>query len=221
MPELPRLRQEGAEIFLPTGFIEFLAAVNSQEEITANGVDRFVGFYVRQEAERRSLDGLYSLVQELETGESVEQYNSRVDPAAPRHFGFRHYLFTDLWPPHQRSRRPDYVHLPRALFDEWVFLQEYSWLLGNNRHPFDQMVRAGGIALQWGKRHVDMAMRKTRDKEKQDPLTKIDRLIALGKWVAIGGITAVDVGLISISPPAGLLYAMNVVPASLFFMIDP
>jgi hypothetical protein len=67
---------------------------------------------------------------------------------------------------------------------------------------------------------LDMAVRKTRHKGAQEALTRVDRLTALGKWVAIGGIAAVDAGLLVSSPPAGLLFAVNLAP-SVFVLFDP
>jgi hypothetical protein len=228
--QLGSLRDEGAQVFLPYAFIEFLASVNSGN-ITPDGIDRFVGFFMRGEVERRPLDemerrppeGLYDLVERLQGEGLVSYYRARGDAAAP-HLGVRYYLNEELWPEHQRGvgiEGADYYHLPDTLFDAWVFLQEESWIVAKFRHAFDQMVRAGGIALQWGKRPLDLAVRKTRGKKEQEALTKIDRLTALGKWVAMGGIAAVDAGLISISPPAGALFAVNVAPAVFFFLIDP
>jgi hypothetical protein len=65
---------------------------------------------------------------------------------------------------------------------------------------------------------LDIVVRKMRRKDAQEALTRIDRLITMGKWVGIGGLAAIEAGFIS--PPAGALFTVHVAyPA--FVMIDP
>jgi hypothetical protein len=164
LSELPNLREE-AQIFLPYGFIRFLAGYDPDQEEDPRehpfpGVpQQFVWFYrgergegPKEQGEWGQLAGLDDLVQNLQEEGLVRYYNARENEAAPPHFWIIQYLYRDLSEAAVIEEGPYqlyYFHLPDTLFDEWVFLQENSWILAKARHAFDQMVHAGGVALQW------------------------------------------------------------------------
>jgi hypothetical protein len=85
------------------------------------------------------------------------------------------------------------------------------------KRVFDRMTQAGVTAIGISQRAFDWTVRKTRGKQSHEPITPLDRLVSVGKWVAIGGGTAVTMGLIT--PPAGLAVAFAIAPS--FFVIDP
>ena len=79
------------------------------------------------------------------------------------------------------------------LMEEWIFLQEHSWVVSRIKKPFNRFVDAGAVCLQFGSRAVNTIMTKTLKKNDNEILSKVDRLRAFGKWVAVGGAAVIGV----------------------------
>lgn len=100
-----------------------------------------------------------------------------------------------------------YLHKPTSniLFEEWVFLQEYSSVVSRIKGTFNRFIDAGGVCLQFGEKTFETLVRRTLKKKDEELIAKVDKLRAFGKWVAVGGPTvlsffnpdALDFGLIS------------------------
>lgn len=72
------------------------------------------------------------------------------------------------------------------LFEEWVFMQEYSWVVSRIKKPFNRLISAGAVSMQFSRITVDMLIRRTLKKDSDYFLSNIDRLRALGKWIVVG-----------------------------------
>jgi len=101
-----------------------------------------------------------------------------------------------------------------ALFEEWVFLNEYSWIVSRIKKSFNKFIDAGAVCVQFGKKSVDTIMRKTLKREQNDPISRLDMLRAFGKWVAVGGIPTV-----SLIDPLAAVFS-NIIAGS-FLLFDP
>ena len=77
-----------------------------------------------------------------------------------------------------------------VLFEEWIFLHEYSWVVSRVKKPFNKFIDAGTVCLQFGKKTVETLTRKTLNKNDNDLINKIDMLKAFGKWIAVGWLSA-------------------------------
>jgi len=98
-------------------------------------------------------------------------------------------------------------------FEEWIFLQQNSWIIGNSRYMFDIFSKVGAISIELSKKSVDKLMRLTLHK-KDEVLSRFDKLRALGKWIAVGGDT--------ISPYFNPdIAATLILPIGVFFLFDP
>jgi hypothetical protein len=73
-----------------------------------------------------------------------------------------------------------------VLFEEWVFLQENSWIVSRIKKPFNTFINAGSACLQFSKETVEYMIRRTLRDSERDLLNKVDVLRALGKWIAVG-----------------------------------
>ena len=83
--------------------------------------------------------------------------------------------------------------IANILFEEWVFLNEHSWVVSRIKKPFNRFVTAGSICLQFGNRTVDLLIRKTLKMKNDELISKVDKLRAFGKWIAVGGPSALGV----------------------------
>ncbi len=99
------------------------------------------------------------------------------------------------------------------LYEEWVFIQEYSWIVSRIKKPFNRFIAAGAICLYAGNRAVDKAIKRTLKKD-DDVLNKIDRLRAFGKWIAVGGVPWLGL----INPVLGAVASAS---AGAFLLFDP
>ena len=101
------------------------------------------------------------------------------------------------------------------LFEEWVFLNESSWVVSRMKKPFTRFMAAGGVSLQFSKRATDLLIRKSLKKKDDELLSKVDRLRAFGKWVAVGG---TSVGGIIADP---FFATITPLVAGFFLLFDP
>jgi len=99
------------------------------------------------------------------------------------------------------------------LFEEWVFLNESSWIVSRIKQPFTKFMDISGSSIQFSKRATDLLIRKTLKKTDDELLSKVNRLRALGKWVAVGGPP-----VLSIIDP---LFSITSLPAGFFLLFDP
>jgi len=111
----------------------------------------------------------------------------------------------DVW----GSRIPDPLVLD-IVREEWIFLHEGSWIVSRIRKHFDKFIKAGAPCLQFGKKATDALIRRTLKRKDNDPITMVDKLRAVGKWIIVGGIP-----FWSPTPPA---FASA---AGLFSLLDP
>ncbi|MEM2919028.1 MAG: hypothetical protein QXY62_05985 [Candidatus Altiarchaeota archaeon] len=75
------------------------------------------------------------------------------------------------------------------LLEEWIFLNEKSILISRLRKTFRIFNDAGAVCIQFGKKTVDMAIRRTLKKKENELIDKIDKLRAIAKWIAVGGLS--------------------------------
>jgi hypothetical protein len=105
----------------------------------------------------------------------------------------------------------------QCILQEWIFLQEKSWIVAETRGAFDLVKKAGAECLELGKRSLDKLVRMTRKKEEEESITTVDQLITLGKWVAAGG-GAVAAGGIMLPPALAITVA---IAPNFFALLDP
>ena len=72
------------------------------------------------------------------------------------------------------------------LFEEWVFLQEFSWIVAKSKKAFEKFKEAGAITIEFSEKTVDKIVKKTLKKKDDDFVNTFDKLRALGKWIAVG-----------------------------------
>lgn len=77
--------------------------------------------------------------------------------------------------------------ISKVLFEEWVFLQEFSWIVSRLKKPFNTLIDAGAVCLHFGKKTVENLMKRTLKKNDNEILNRVDQLRAFGKWIAVGG----------------------------------
>lgn len=82
------------------------------------------------------------------------------------------------------------LELLDILFEEWIFLQEYSWVVSRIKKPFNRLIASGTICVQFGRRTIDILTNRTLRREHDEFISIVDRLRAFGKWIAVGGATA-------------------------------
>lgn len=100
------------------------------------------------------------------------------------------------------------------LFDEWIFLQERSWLLAKSKLTFEKFKEGGAISLEFGEKAMHRIAARTLKTDHHDPLSNFQKLRALAKWMAVGG-SASEAFL---SPYLGLLAGLT---TGFFLMLDP
>lgn len=96
------------------------------------------------------------------------------------------------------------------LFAEWFFLTHRSWLVSRLKKPFGALVDAGELGVEV----LNKMTRKTLKKGDSETLRAVDRLRALGKWIAVGGPPAATL----LNPIAG---AVTAGVAGGFLLLDP
>ncbi len=79
------------------------------------------------------------------------------------------------------------------LIEEWIFLQEQSWIVSRIKKPFNRFVEAGSVCLQFGSRAANRMINRTLRRNADELVSKVDRLRAFGKWIAVGGPSVVGI----------------------------
>jgi|GEM_PF-1809328 len=77
-------------------------------------------------------------------------------------------------------------NVTEILFEEWVFLQEKSWVISRIKKPFSYLIRSGAVSIEISRRTLDLAAGGTHKKDDDDIITKAERLTTFAKWVALG-----------------------------------
>jgi len=101
------------------------------------------------------------------------------------------------------------------LFEEWIFLQEYSWVVSRIKKPFNRLVAAGAVCIQFSRRTVDILINRTLRREHDEFISNVDRLRAFGKWIAVGGAAAAsrliipDISGITVPAVIGILMLID------------
>jgi hypothetical protein len=104
--------------------------------------------------------------------------------------------------------------LIKILFEEWVFLQEFSWIVAKSKNIFEKFKESGAVVVEFSEKAVDKIVKKTLKKQDDDFITTFDRLSALGKWIAVGGSSATSF----LSPSVGTLIGFS---TGIFLLLDP
>lgn len=145
--------------------------------------------------------------------DSLKEYSNIVSAFVPTDMEIsKHRKLYDILS-EELERRGEHFdeELRDILFEEWVFLQEHSWIVSRIKKPFNRFVAAGGVCVQFGNRPVDVLVRRTLHSEHDELISVLDRLRAFGKWIAVG------VGAQVLSPISPWLSGL---PA-LFLLFDP
>ena len=112
--------------------------------------------------------------------------------------------------------------LLEILFEEWVFLQEFSWIVAKSKKTFEKFKEAGAVVIEISKNALDTIIEKLSryklNKRDDEALSTIEKLRGLGKWIAHGGITVI--GASFINPMLGTLLGY-IIGEGLFVLIDP
>jgi hypothetical protein len=209
----------GFEVYVPEGLVRFLEEQLPQYDQDEES-DQFMDFYVPN-LERVDLSELRS---RLYGSQRIRPFDPEVFPAyddSDLTLAHDHRPFADRLNRSLREREgedTEYRALRDSLFQEWVFLQEMSWIGSLTRASFRTMVHAGATSVEFGKRMARKAVRRTRNLGSDDPITKLDALMTTFKWVAAGSI-AVTPTLLGV---AGLETAIaGFVANRAFVLIDP
>lgn len=101
------------------------------------------------------------------------------------------------------------------LIEEWIFLQEQSWVVSRIKKPFTRFVDAGSLCLQFGGRAVDTMINRTLKRRSDELLNRVDRLRAFGKWIAVGGPSIIGI----LNNPVTAVIAPLI--AGFFLLLDP
>ncbi len=213
----------GFEVYVPDGLVRFLEQQHPRYEEDEGEFNQFMDFYVPDvpRLDRVALSELGSI---LDGSERIRSFDPKEFPAqagsdltlAHDHEPFRDHLNRSLR--ELEGEATGYQVLRDTLFQEWVFLQEMSWIGSLTRASFTTMVHAGATSLEFGERMAKKAVRSTRNLGSNDPITKLDVLMTTFKWVATGGI-AVTPTLLGV---AGLEAAVaGFVANKAFVLIDP
>jgi hypothetical protein len=99
-------------------------------------------------------------------------------------------------------------------FEEWFYLTHNSMLVSRLKRPFSQMARAGAVVVELLTPLGNRVVRRTLKMDKLEEVTRAHALRALGKWVAVGGNSA----LAFVSPWAA---AAGALATNSFLLVDP
>jgi len=175
-------------------FIRETEAVASTFQVKAEHREKHAEFY----------DSLRGTAQPLldTFDEGMETFDKDVEP-----FGKGRKSFNEDW----ETFEEDIINI---LFEEWVFLQEHSWIVSRIKKPFTRFMAAGGVCLQFGRRATDLILRRSLHRQGDELLTKVDILCAFGKWIAVGGPSILGI-------MADPLFSLLSVPGGFFMLFDP
>jgi len=80
------------------------------------------------------------------------------------------------------SKEIENRELTEILFEEWIFLQEYSWIVAKNKKAFEKFKDAGAVAIEFSEKAVYKIIRRTLKKKDDEFINTFDKLRTLGKW---------------------------------------
>lgn len=104
--------------------------------------------------------------------------------------------------------------ITEILFEEWIFLQKKSWIVSRIKKAFNYFVKAGAVSIEFSRKTLDSAVKKTLKKDSKDIITNADRLRAFAKWISVGGPSILSF----LNPRAS---AISSVAAGYYLLIDP
>jgi len=103
-----------------------------------------------------------------------------------------------------------------VLFEEFVFLQEESYVVSRIGKSFNRFINAGAVCVQFSSRTFDKLVRMTlRDTKQAEVIGNVDRLRAFAKLIAMGGVPAtilIPYTIVGILVAAGLVYFVRFDP---------
>lgn len=102
----------------------------------------------------------------------------------------------------------------QILSEEWIFLQENSWLVSRTKKIFNKFIDSGAACLQLGRKSVKKIIRKTLKKDESQDINTFDILRASFKWIAVGGSPALSL----INPLSGVIVSTA---SGFFLLFDP
>lgn len=193
-----RLKEYRYEFYLSKSFLEFLSAMDDKS--WRGYFARFYGVFPTERFD------LFSLIQEHRQLFTIFEVHIANKDA---HHDFFESLSLQL-----RSREREDKFLLNTLLEEWVFLQQHSWIVSRVRKPFNRFIDAGSACLHLGKEVVDKLERRTLHTGEDHPLSNLSHLRAFGKWAAIGG----DSVLFLFNPLMSVLAGLTIKG---FLLLDP
>lgn len=104
--------------------------------------------------------------------------------------------------------------LGRIIYEEWVFLQEFSFIISKTKKIFEKFVKYGGISVEFSEKAFDEVIRKTMKLKDNQILTKKQKLRAISKWIAVGGSAAGSILNPILAVPLGII-------TGIFLLVDP
>lgn len=104
--------------------------------------------------------------------------------------------------------------LAEILFEEWIFLQERSWIISRIKKPFNYFIKSGTIGIELGRKTLDLAVKRTLKKDDTNIVTNADKLRAFAKWIAVGGQSVLPL----VNPIAAVLGSAA---TGYFLLVDP
>ncbi len=105
-------------------------------------------------------------------------------------------------------------YLAEILFEEWIFLQEFSWIVAESKKTFEKFKEAGAVAIELYEKAVDKLIRRTLKKKDDDFINTFDKLRALGKWIAVGSSSATSL----LNPLVATFVSLG---TGIFLLLDP
>ncbi|MDQ4143998.1 MAG: hypothetical protein M3198_09695 [Actinomycetota bacterium] len=221
MNRISRIVEDGAAIHVPQAFMTFVEDAYIAE---ADGGDYRTEQFVNTYAPEHHPLSFERLYKEMSNRVGLIQTFSPGLRLREKHNEFRQGLDEVFY-----DRAIDDPRVSESVLQEWIFLQERSWIVSQTREAFDLMRSAGAEYLEFGRSALDRlgtsaldnlnkVVRKTRGKAEEEAITPIDRLLTLGKWVAAGGGAVAAGGIVSLPPALAIMIAIS---PRFFALIDP
>jgi len=212
MNQISALAREGMEMYIPRAFMAFLEDhhVAGDAILPGGAWEGWIAIYGESHrAPNPPLERIYSAMSER--AELIRPFRpDRRMQEAHQEFG------EDLRSTFQVGQDS---RLVECVLQEWIFLQERSWIVAQVRKAFDRMTKAGSVVLEIASRKIlNKVIRKTRGKEEEEAITTLDTLLTLGKWVAAGGGAVAAGGIITLPPALAITLAIS---PRFFALIDP
>lgn len=106
------------------------------------------------------------------------------------------------------SKKVDDSVLRDIIFEEWVFLQEKSWIVSKSKKVFKKFKESGTTTLEFSETTIGAVTRKTLNKKTNEAITTINKLSVIGNYIAIGCFTTAALLRNEIAPSCGLSNAI-------------